>query len=928
MEYLRISRSSLVTKLIMINLLVLLAVGGVVVVNLVLSRQVGDTLNTIIDRDVSRVIDNAELSRNLNQAFAETHLLLNTFTEQEDFLTTEGGRLVAVVQDSMTARKADDTIQNALMRFRQALEDLLGQCAHILRISHDIQTREHELDTAITALDRLVTNLMIARKVEGKDYELFSLEEVSASIPDYRSLLLQIAMQLEKARHNYLGTTVAEDTYEQQILALFADLNSGLLTVTTAGDELAGPGQKIITAVQHYQEQIAEFHQAMRIFQSQFNDLNSTQIQVMAEMKIIDTEITQATWHIRETVAEKIYSSGNVTALLSMFVIAVLGGGGIYVVRVTRPILHLTESAAEIAAGNLDTPIDSSGSDEIGRLARSFAHMRGAIQQKIIALHAEIEERKRIEQALRESEEHFRSIFSQSPIGIELYDRHGSLFDANAECLRMFGLKNIDAVKDFKLFEDPNVPEDTRQRLRDGELVRYEAVFDFDLVRAHNLYETTKSGQCMLECFLTPWGIGSDENTGFLVHVTDITERKRAEKLLADTNALLHAVFEQSPVPMALVHIPEMTLQMMNPATKILLGLDDEEVHIGQPLRNLRRTWKTFWPDGTTAGIAELPLSLALQGIETRNVELRVERQDGTMRLGVMDGVPIYNAEGEHIAGFVVFTDMTERKQAEEQIRALNAELEQRVVQRTAELEAVNKELRSFAYVVSHDLKAPLRGISRLAAWLVEDYAEAFDEKGREMIELLIGRMRRLDDMIEGILQYSRVGRLFNADVSIDLNRLVSEVIDLLAVPDHIHVSIPNPLPVIVGDRIRIAQIFQNLIGNSVKFMDKPQGEISIDCHDDGTHWIFRVSDNGPGIATKYHEKVFQIFQTLTPRDQLESTGIGLALVKKIVELYGGTIGVESTVGEGTTFFFTLPYSQPRHHLPQKVSYDIDSSAT
>jgi PAS domain S-box-containing protein len=143
--------------------------------------------------------------------------------------------------------------------------------------------------------------------------------------------------------------------------------------------------------------------------------------------------------------------------------------------------------------------------------------------------------------ALRESEERFRSIFSQSPIGIELYDQAGQLIDANPVCLDMFGVKNLEVIKGFKLFEDPNLPEDTKKRLRTGELVRYEIVFDFGLVKQHHLYETTKSGQSFLEIFLTQWGASPDEPRGFLVHVTDITERKRVEvereKLIAELEA-------------------------------------------------------------------------------------------------------------------------------------------------------------------------------------------------------------------------------------------------------------------------------------------------------------------------------------------------------------------------------------------------------
>ena len=251
--------------------------------------------------------------------------------------------------------------------------------------------------------------------------------------------------------------------------------------------------------------------------------------------------------------------------------------------------------------------------------------------------------------------------------------------------------------------------------------------------------------------------------------------------------------------------------------------------------------------------------------------------------------------------------EIAERKRVEEEIRTLNAELELRVKQRTAELELANRELQEFAHVASHDLKAPLHGISRLAQWIVEDYREVIDAKGQEFLELLIGRVKRMNNLINGILEYSRVGRIIEQDEPIDLNLLVEEVIDILAPPEHIQIVPESDLPVITGDRTRITQVFQNLLDNAIKFMDKPTGIITIRWVDAGACWTFSVTDNGPGIDARHHERIFRIFQLVTPRDERENTGVGLSIVKKIVELYGGKIWVESELGKGSTFFFTFP---------------------
>ncbi len=246
-------------------------------------------------------------------------------------------------------------------------------------------------------------------------------------------------------------------------------------------------------------------------------------------------------------------------------------------------------------------------------------------------------------------------------------------------------------------------------------------------------------------------------------------------------------------------------------------------------------------------------------------------------------------------------------KERERLLADYAAELEQKVKEQTLHLETANKDLKDFAYVVSHDLKAPLRAISQLAGWIAQDHADALNSEGKQQIDLLLGRVRRMDNLIDGILQYSRIGRVVETEKQVDLNILVPEVIDLIAPPEDVKVYIDGLLPSIKCEETRLRQVFQNLIENAVKHMNKPGGEVRIACETENDQWRFSVADDGPGIDPKYHEKIFQMFQTLAPRDKIESTGIGLTLVKKIIELNGGKIWVESELGRGSVFFFTLP---------------------
>jgi len=255
---------------------------------------------------------------------------------------------------------------------------------------------------------------------------------------------------------------------------------------------------------------------------------------------------------------------------------------------------------------------------------------------------------------------------------------------------------------------------------------------------------------------------------------------------------------------------------------------------------------------------------------------------------------------------------------------------EQRQAELLKKLENANQELKDFAYITSHDLKAPLRAIKTLAEWLEADYADKLDDEGAEQLRLLGSRADRMHNLIEGILQYSRVGRVKEKFVDVDLDELVPEIIDMVSPPENITVTIENKLPVVKCEETRIQQVFQNLLSNAVKYIDKPEGIIKIGCIRDGDFWRFSVADNGPGIEEKYFERIFKIFQTLSSRDDFESTGVGLTVIKKIVELYGGRVWLESQVGKGTTFFFTLPAAGVKEYASEdeKVPVAVQAEQT
>ena len=240
--------------------------------------------------------------------------------------------------------------------------------------------------------------------------------------------------------------------------------------------------------------------------------------------------------------------------------------------------------------------------------------------------------------------------------------------------------------------------------------------------------------------------------------------------------------------------------------------------------------------------------------------------------------------------------DITERKQAELKQAAL-----------LRKVENINKELKDFASIVSHDLKAPLRGIKTLANWIMADCGDKFSKDSKEQMDILLARVERMYKLIDGVLQYSRIGRAEGKQVYVKLEDFVPEIIDMVVPPENIAVTIENKLPTIECEEIHIMQLFQNLLSNAIKYMDKPQGRIKIDCVEKEGFWEFSVADNGPGIEKHNFERIFKIFQALPTSPDFEGTGVGLTVTKKIVEQHDGKIWVESKVGEGSTFFFTFP---------------------
>jgi PAS domain S-box-containing protein len=521
----------------------------------------------------------------------------------------------------------------------------------------------------------------------------------------------------------------------------------------------------------------------------------------------------------------------------------------------------------------------------VGQLRKHKAELEERIKKRTVELRAaneelqeEISERKKVEAEIRELKELNEGIVQSMTEGIIVENADEIVTFINPATERLLGYSSQELLgHHWKIFipaDQYSIIEEANKLRRQGKASRYEV----ELQR--------KDGKRIPVLVSGNPSFENESFSGTVAVFTDITELKQVKEEIEKRQRYLESVLHDAPDAIVTVDASHRITEW-NPGAERVFGYKRSEA-IGKNI------------DDIITGLdvleeAKVLTRKTLSGEKVLPHEVVRYRKDRTPVNVIVAGSPI--KIGKELQGVVaVYTDISERKKAEKKIEEF-----------LKELERSNTELEEFAYIVSHDLKAPLRAINQLAGWILEDYGHALGDEGKDHINLMITRAKRMDNLIDGILQYSRVGRIKERKEKIDLNKAVEEIIESIAPPANIKVSVGKKLPVILAERVRIQQVFQNLIGNAIKYMDKPKGEIEVSCADDGEFWRFSVSDNGPGIDEKYYKKIFQIFQTLESRDKRESTGVGLSVVKKIVELHGGRVWVESEVGKGSTFFFTMP---------------------
>ncbi len=516
-------------------------------------------------------------------------------------------------------------------------------------------------------------------------------------------------------------------------------------------------------------------------------------------------------------------------------------------------------------------------------------------------LQATTEELQQQQNELKASEARFHSLYENSFDAILLTKPDGSILAANHAAQEMFGMTEEEIVKAGRgglVVNDEKLRQAIKEREQKGKFLS-------------ELTHKRKDGSTFLGEVTSSNFTDIDGIAKTSMIIRDITERKRAEEAIKESEKKYKHIVQFAPTGIYELDYKTPKFKSVNDSMAQILGYTKEELMNVNPFDLLSDESKPIFHE-------RIQKVLNNEKID-ESVDFKVRTKDG-MELWVVLNIMLAYKDGKADSALVVAHDITERKQMEEELKQARDYLEEQVEERTVELkdtikelELSNQELQSFAYITSHDLQEPLRTMASYAQLLERRYKGKLDPDADEFIEFMVSGATRMKGMIQGLLDYSRVGTRGEEFKEFNVNEALNHALLNLrsSIEENKSEITYGELPDIVADENQISRVFQNLIGNAIKFR-KPNEHpiIHISAKKTDNEYVFSISDNSIGIERDYIDQIFEVFKRLHTIDEYQGAGIGLAIVKRIIDRHGGHVWVESEFGEGSTFYFTIPINK------------------